>query len=60
MSVLVRLPLTLVDSAKEYSRSQHRSIGSQIEHWSVIGKVAEQNPSFNLDEILKYMEGTNE
>jgi hypothetical protein len=60
MSVLVRLPLALVDSAKEHCKSQHRSIGSQIEHWSVIGKVAEKNPSFNLDEILKYMEDKNE
>ena len=44
MSVNVKLSDSLVDQAKRYARVQHRSVPKQIEHWSLIGKIAEENP----------------
>jgi hypothetical protein len=34
----------LVDQAKRYAQIQHRSVPKQIEYWSQIGKIAEENP----------------
>jgi hypothetical protein len=44
MSVNVKLPETLVDQARRYATIQHRSVPKQIEYWSQIGKIAEENP----------------
>lgn len=44
MSVNVKLSETLVDQAKRYAQIQHRSVPKQIEYWSQIGKIAEENP----------------
>lgn len=44
MSINVKLPDGLVDQAKRYGHVQHRSVPKQIEYWSKIGKIAEENP----------------
>ncbi|MCL4471358.1 MAG: TA system antitoxin ParD family protein [Sulfuricella sp.] len=44
MSVNVKLSESLVDQAKSHARIQHRSVPKQIEYWSRIGKIAEENP----------------
>ena len=44
MSINVKLPELLVDQAKRYGQVQHRSVPKQIEYWSQIGKIAEENP----------------
>ena len=44
MSVNVKLSDNLVDQAKRYAIIQHRSLPKQIEYWSQIGKIAEENP----------------
>lgn len=44
MSVNVKLSDNLVDQAKRYALIQHRSLPKQIEYWSQIGKIAEENP----------------
>ena len=44
MSVNVKLSEILVDQAKRYAVIGHRSVPKQIEYWSRIGKVAEENP----------------
>jgi len=44
MSVNVKLSESLVDQAKRYAKIQHRSVPKQIEYWSRIGKIAEENP----------------
>ncbi len=44
MSVNVKLSAGLVDLAKCYAQIQHRSVPKQIEYWSRIGKIAEENP----------------
>jgi len=42
--VNVKLSDTLVDQARRYGAVQHRSVPKQIEYWSQIGKIAEENP----------------
>ena len=44
MSINVKLPELLVDQAKRYGHVQRRSVPKQIEYWSKIGKIAEENP----------------
>lgn len=44
MSVNVKLSESLVDQARRSAQVQHRSVPKQIEHWSQIGKIAEENP----------------
>ena len=55
MSVNVKLSENLVDQAKHYANIQHRSVPKQIEYWSQIGKIAEENPDlpfFMIRQIL--------
>jgi hypothetical protein len=40
----VKLSDTLVDQARRYASVDHRSVPKQIEYWSRIGKIAEENP----------------
>ncbi len=44
MSINVKLSEHLVDQAKHHAQIQHRSVPKQIEYWSQIGKIAEENP----------------
>ena len=44
MSVNVKLSESLVEQARRYARIRHRSVPKQIEYWSRIGKIAEENP----------------
>ena len=44
MAVNVKLSEALVAQARNHGRVQHRSVPKQIEYWSQIGKVAEENP----------------
>jgi hypothetical protein len=44
MSVNVKLSEALVDQARRHANVVHRSVPKQIEYWSQIGKIAEENP----------------
>lgn len=44
MSVAIKLSDSLAQQAKLYAAVTHRSVPKQIEHWSQIGKLAEENP----------------
>lgn len=44
MSVNVKLSESLVEQAKRYASIDQRSVPKQIEYWSRIGKIAEENP----------------
>jgi hypothetical protein len=44
MSVNVKLSEGLVEQAKIYAHIEHRSMPKQIEYWSQIGKIAQENP----------------
>ena len=50
MSVAIKLPQHLVLEAKKYAMLYKRSVPKQIEYWSNIGKIVEENPdlSFNF------------
>lgn len=48
MSVNVKLSENLVDQAKHYAQIHHRSVPKQIEYWSKIGKIAEENPDLSF------------
>ncbi|MES9857748.1 MAG: hypothetical protein ABW166_14265 [Sedimenticola sp.] len=51
MSVSVKLSETLVDQARRFASVQHRSVPKQIEYWSQIGKIAEENPDLPFSVI---------
>ena len=55
MSINVKLSDFLVAQARAYANTQHRSVPKQIEYWSQIGKIAEENPDlpfFMIRDIL--------
>jgi ParD-like antitoxin of type II bacterial toxin-antitoxin system len=51
MSINVKLPEALVESAKRYGTVEHRSVPKQIEYWSQIGKIATENPDLSFSVI---------
>jgi len=51
MSINVKLSETLVEQARTHAYIQHRSIPKQIEYWSQIGKIAEENPDLPFSMI---------
>ncbi len=55
MSVNVKLPESLVNQAKQYAQIEHRSLPKQIEYWSRIGKIAEENPDLTFTMIRQIM-----
>jgi hypothetical protein len=51
MSINVKLTDSLVEQARRYALIQHRSVPKQIEYWSQIGKIAEENPDLPFSMI---------
>lgn len=51
MSINVKLSEELVAQAKRYAQIQHRSVPKQIEYWSQIGRIAEENPDLPFSMI---------
>lgn len=51
MSINVKLTESLVEQARRYALIQHRSVPKQIEYWSQIGKIAEENPDLPFSVI---------
>lgn len=51
MSINVKLSEDLVTEAKRHATVNHRSTPKQIEHWSQIGKIAEENPELSYEMI---------
>ena len=48
MTVNVKLSDKLVEQARSCAQVQHRSTPKQIEYWSQIGKIAEENPDLSF------------
>lgn len=44
MPVTIKLSNELIQEAKNLATETQRSVPEQIEHWSKIGKLTEQNP----------------
>ena len=55
MSINVKLPESRVNQARQYAQIEHRSIPKQIDYWSRIGKIAEENPDLTFAMIRQIM-----
>ena len=51
MAINVKLSDEFVAEAKHFSKIHHRSLPKQIEYWSHMGKIAEENPDLPFSVI---------
>lgn len=51
MAKSIRLDEGFVQEAHLYAEANHRSVPKQIEHWAVIGRIAEDNPDLPYEFI---------
>jgi hypothetical protein len=51
MATSVRLDDDFVESVKIHSAAAHRTVPKQIEHWSKIGQMVEDNPDLSYEFI---------
>ena len=61
-STAIKLPDELIDEARRYGAVYSRSIPKQIEYWSRIGRITEENPDLPysfIKDILLGMTETN-
>lgn len=55
----IKVSEEMFNDAIRYAKVENRSVPKQIEYWSRIGKIAEENPDINysvIKEILLSME----
>ena len=55
MSINVKLSENIVEQAKVYGQIEHRSVPKQIEYWSQIGKIAQENPDLPFSMIREIL-----
>ena len=55
MPVNVKLSNTLVKQAELFASIEHRSAPKQIEYWSQIGKIAQENPDLTFSMIREIL-----
>jgi len=55
MSINVKLSENLVEQAKAFGSVEHRSVPKQIEYWSQIGKIAQENPDLPFSLIREIL-----
>ena len=55
MPSAVKLSDEIVSDARIISKALNRSIAGQIEHWSKIGKIAEENPDLTYEFIKELL-----
>ncbi len=60
MSINVKLSEDLVAQARHHAQIQHRSVPRQIEYWSRIGKIAEENPDLPFSMIRDILHAEQE
>ena len=51
MPVSVKLSDELIDQARQHGDVYHRSTPQQIEYWSTISRIAEENPDLSYSFI---------
>ncbi len=56
----VKLPINLIIEARNYASVYSRSVPKQIEYWSRIGKIAEENPDLTYDMMKEILLGMAE
>ena len=55
MPVNVKLSNALVKQAELFASIEHRSVPKQIEYWSQIGKIAQENPDLTFSMIREIL-----
>lgn len=60
MSHAVRISQDLFDKAQVRAEILHRSVAGQIEFWSKIGRIAEENPDLTFQNIHQILVGLGE
>lgn len=60
MSQAIKLSDELLESAKQYAEAYSRSVPKQIEYWSKIGRIAEENPDLPFTIIKDILLGKRE
>ena len=50
-SIAIRLPVSFVETVKQYADINLRSVPKQIEYWAMLGRCAEDNPDLPLEFI---------
>ncbi|HAX91816.1 MAG TPA: hypothetical protein DCY07_06375 [Rhodospirillaceae bacterium] len=55
MAIAIKISDELVSEARRYAEVYSRSVPKQIEYWSRIGKIAEENPDLSFDFIKDIM-----
>ncbi|MBX9696518.1 MAG: ParD-like family protein [Alphaproteobacteria bacterium] len=51
MTTLIRISDSIVKEAQVFGKIYNRSVPKQIEFWSKVGKIAEENPDMSYDQI---------
>lgn len=51
MTTTIRISDSIVHDAQIFGKIYNRSVPKQIEFWSRIGKLAEENPAMSYEEI---------
>jgi hypothetical protein len=59
-AITIKLSAELVNEAKRYGETFHRSAPKQIAYWSRIGKIAEENPDLPYSFIKDILLSLNE
>jgi hypothetical protein len=60
MTTAIRLPTSLVNEAKKLAGTHFRSVTKQIEYWTYLGKVADENPDLPANFIKGCIEAKGE
>ncbi|CAK01456.1 MULTISPECIES: TA system antitoxin ParD family protein [Bartonella] len=60
MATTVKLSDDLINEAKRYASVYSRSVPKQIEYWSRMGKIAEENPDLSFQFIQAILLGQQE
>jgi hypothetical protein len=60
MTTAVRLPSNLVNEAKKTATIHFRTVAKQIEYWTYLGKVADENPDLPASFIKGCIEAKRE
>lgn len=55
MTTTIRVSDSIVHDAQIFGKIYNRSVPKQIEYWSKIGKIAEENPDLSYDNIRMFL-----
>jgi hypothetical protein len=59
-STAIKLPDELINEARRYGEVYSRSVPKQIEYWSRIGRLAEENPELSYSFLKEILLSVNE